>query len=80
MGHALNWKKNIFTHDVVLINNQILQFESGMELGIAQTAKLTVACVVVLSLTATSIATDKRGYLHNIFLISPQKHKLWVLI
>ena len=26
------------------------------------------------------IATDKRGYPHNIFLISPQKHMLWVLI
>ena len=25
-------------------------------------------------------ATDKRGYPHNIFLISPQKHMLWVLI
>ena len=23
------------------------------------------------------IATDKRGYPHNIFLISPQKHMLW---
>ena len=27
-----------------------------------------------------SIATDKRGYPHNIFLISPRKHMLWVLI
>ena len=26
------------------------------------------------------IATDKRGYPHNIFLISPRKHMLWVLI
>ena len=26
------------------------------------------------------IATDKRGYPHNIFLISRQKHMLWVLI
>ena len=26
------------------------------------------------------IATDKRGYPHNIFLISPQKHMLWVFI
>ena len=26
------------------------------------------------------IATDKRGYLHNIFLISRQKRMLWVLI
>ena len=25
----------------------------------------------------THIATDKRGYPHNIFLISPQKHMLW---
>ena len=24
-----------------------------------------------------SIATDKRGYPHNIFLISPRKHMLW---
>ena len=23
------------------------------------------------------IATDKRGYPHNIFFISPQKHMLW---
>ena len=27
-----------------------------------------------------NIATDKRGYQHNIFLISPRKHMLWVLI
>ena len=27
-----------------------------------------------------SIATDNRGYPHNIFLISLQKHMLWVLI
>ena len=27
-----------------------------------------------------SIATDKSGYPHNIFLISPRKHMLWVLI
>ena len=27
-----------------------------------------------------SIATDKKGYPHNIFLISQQKHILWVLI
>ena len=27
-----------------------------------------------------SIAPDKRGYLHTIFLISAQKHILWVLI
>ena len=27
-----------------------------------------------------TIATDKRGYPHNIFLISPQKHMLWVLV
>ena len=27
-----------------------------------------------------SIATDKRGYPHNIFLISQRKHMLWVLI
>ena len=27
-----------------------------------------------------NIATDKRGYPHNIFLISPRKHMLWVLI
>ena len=26
------------------------------------------------------IATDKRGYPHNIFLISPRKHMMWVLI
>ena len=26
------------------------------------------------------IATDKRGFPHNIFLISPRKHMLWVLI
>ena len=26
------------------------------------------------------IATDKRGYPYNIFLISPRKHMLWVLI
>ena len=26
------------------------------------------------------IATDKRGYPHNIFLISRRKHTLWVLI
>ena len=26
------------------------------------------------------IATDKRGYPHNIFLISQQIHMLWVLI
>ena len=26
------------------------------------------------------IATDKRGYPHNTFLISPRKHMLWVLI
>ena len=26
------------------------------------------------------IATDKSGYPHNIFLISRQKHMLWVLI
>ena len=26
------------------------------------------------------IAADKRGYPHNIFLISPRKHMLWVLI
>ena len=26
------------------------------------------------------IATDKRGYPHNIFLISQRKHMLWVLI
>ena len=28
----------------------------------------------------TCIATDKRGYPHTIFLISPLKHMLWVLI
>ena len=28
----------------------------------------------------SGIATDKRGYPHDIFLISPQKHMLWVLI
>ena len=27
-----------------------------------------------------SIATDKMGYPHNVFLISRQKHMLWVLI
>ena len=27
-----------------------------------------------------NIATDKRGYPHNIFLISQRKHTLWVLI
>ena len=27
-----------------------------------------------------NIAPDERGYLHNIFLISPQKRMLWVLI
>ena len=27
-----------------------------------------------------SIATDKRGYPHKIFLISRRKHMLWVLI
>ena len=26
-----------------------------------------------------SIATDKRGYPHNIFLISRRKHMLWIL-
>ena len=26
------------------------------------------------------INADKRGYPHNIFLISPRKHMLWVLI
>ena len=26
------------------------------------------------------IATDKRGYPHDIFLISQRKHMLWVLI
>ena len=30
--------------------------------------------------TISPIATDKRGYPHNIFLNSPQKHMLWVLI
>ena len=29
---------------------------------------------------AYHIATDKRGYPHNIFLISQRKHMLWVLI
>ena len=31
-------------------------------------------------LSYMGIAPDKRGYSHNTFLISPQKHMLWVLI
>ena len=31
-------------------------------------------------IASTIIATDKRGYPHNIFLTSPRKHMLWVLI
>ena len=39
--------------------------------------KALTALVGPLSL---SIATDKRGYPHNIFHISSRKHTLWVLI
>ena len=31
-------------------------------------------------ITNIHVATGKRGYPHNIFLISPRKHMLWVLI
>ena len=37
----------------------------------------TVCCFFCLG---AHIATDKRGYPHTIFLISRQKHMLWVLI
>ena len=36
--------------------------------------------LVVTLAGAVFIATDKRGYPHNIFLISLQIHMMWVLI
>ena len=33
-----------------------------------------------LAYVSLFIAPDKKGYPHNIFLISPPKHMLWVLI
>ena len=35
---------------------------------------------LVITLVYVFIATDKRGYPHNIFLMSRLKHMLWVLI
>ena len=49
------------------------QFDHGIALDTRQyLVKKVFHCV--------SIATDKRGYPHNIFLISRRKHMLWVLI
>ena len=36
--------------------------------------------LIFYSIQSRCIATDKRGYPHNIFLISPRKNMLWVLI
>ena len=40
----------------------------------------SAALPTALRTLAYAIATDKRGYPHDIFLISPWKHMLWVLI
>ena len=52
------------------------RFRSPQHIWIAKDSKLPQ----VGRPASVSIAPDEREYPHNIFLISPQKHMLWVLI
>ena len=42
--------------------------------------KYLMVFLLSLSYNDIYIATDKRGYPHNTFFVSPRKHMLWVLI
>ena len=69
------------------VSNVISPYNMGFEQEfgyqiIITTQRLTILAVsrVISPCTALVIATDKRGYPHNILFISLLKHMLWVLI
>ena len=78
--HNICFRREIqLDYQICLSGAWMIMQNGNPNMSLLQSVDLQTSSVILFFKT-TGITPDKRWYPHNIFLISPQKHLLWVLI